>query len=100
MADEASPGARIRWSCGCLLARGWTEEVVVEGCDPLLEGHRTGDRWLTDRLEAFLYVLMRDHLPVGVVTKMVRDLQLSGRFKLTTPELAALARLRASELRG
>lgn len=96
MADEMLPGARVRWNCGCLVADG----VVVEGCDPLLEGHRKGDAWLTDRLEAFLYVLMRDHLPVGVVTKIVRDLQLSGRFKLTTPELAALARLRASELRG
>lgn len=86
-----------RWSCGCLIDR--ERNVVVLGCD-LNERHRTGAEWQFDRLVAFLYVLMRDHLPVGTVTGMVNELGMAAHFKFSTEPLAELARLRARELRG
>lgn len=34
---------------------------------------RSGEVNINDRLTSFLYELMRDHLPLGVVEKLVRD---------------------------
>lgn len=87
-----------RWSCGCLVDR--ERNVVVLGCG-LSARHTTGAEWDCDKLVAFLYILMRDHLPVGTVTGIVREVQGNAAgFVFTTEPLAELARVRAAELRA
>lgn len=90
-------GTGQRWSCGCLI--DVERNVVVLGCN-LNSGHVTGAEWRFDRLVAFMYLLMRDHLPVGTVTSMVNELRTASQFALTTEPLAELAKLRAAELRA
>ena len=45
------------------------------------------------RLQAFLYLLMRDHLPTGVVVKLIQDAMKagSGGATFTSKHLAAIA---------
>lgn len=52
-----------------------------------------------DRLVAFLYRLMRDHLPVGVVRQITVELEDHDAFVLSSPPLAYLAREIAEVLR-
>jgi hypothetical protein len=52
-----------------------------------------------NRLETFLYLVMRDHLPVGTVTRIVRELSLmEGDGIPSTPALASIARDHAATL--
>lgn len=58
------------------------------------------------RLQAFLYLLMRDHVPVGTVYRVLKELQSketvndAGEFvcKFSSEQLAALAKEFADEL--
>lgn len=45
---------------------------------------------MADRLTAFLYVLMRDHVPSGTVKSLLNDVA-GDEFDLSAPELEALA---------
>lgn len=54
-----------------------------------------------DRLTSFFYVLMRDHLPPGVVTEVVIDAHVGeGPFVLSNGPLAQFAEHLAHKLRG
>lgn len=53
-----------------------------------------------DRLTAFLYILIRDHLPLGVVNKIYVDVEVEpDALVLSNPELAYMARDFARRLR-
>lgn len=67
-------------------------EVTMEGLPP----HQT-----MDRLTSFLYVLMRDRLPPGVVTEVAIDAHVGeGPFILSNGYLAKYAEHLAHKLRG
>jgi hypothetical protein len=51
-----------------------------------------------NRLVAFLYVLGRDHVPLGVVNGFLKDTAALSGFVLSDPHLAAWARSRAIQL--
>lgn len=53
---------------------------------------------LTGKLDAFLYLLMRDHLPPGVVAGIVKDLT-GGQCNFTNGWLARYAEYLACDLR-
>jgi hypothetical protein len=53
-----------------------------------------------DRLTAFLYLLMRDHLPTGAVKAVAERVIVDEEFTMSAPELAALAERYASGLLG
>lgn len=44
-----------------------------------------------DPLTAFLYEIMRDHLPIGVLEKIIKQDEASGGFVLSNPHLGAYA---------
>ena len=50
------------------------------------------------RLQAFLYLLMRDYLPTGDVCKIIQELGELKDFNFTAKELAALAKRYAEEI--
>ncbi len=52
-----------------------------------------------DRLVAFLYTLARDHLPTGVIEGMLTDMEPNRQFRLSSPEIASLARGWADKLK-
>lgn len=53
-----------------------------------------------DALTAFLYLLMRDHLPIGTLTAILSDIEINpAAFVLTNGPLAVLARDLAGRLR-
>jgi hypothetical protein len=50
------------------------------------------------RLQAFLYLLMRDYLPTGDVCKIIQELGELKDFNFTAKELSALAKRYAEEI--
>jgi hypothetical protein len=52
-----------------------------------------------DPLTAFLYLLMRDHVPTGTVKQLVAEVSSDEGFDLSAPELAALAERYSAPLR-
>lgn len=63
---------------------------------------RSGNVDCGDPLEVFLYLLMRDHLPVGAVEKLVKDCELTAddsKAQLSNGWLGEYAKDLAARLR-
>lgn len=58
----------------------------------------TGNVEIDNKLTAFLYELMRDHLPAGKVEELVRSNECSAHIKYTNGYLADYAHLLSKRL--
>lgn len=68
---------------------------------PFLEGDELSDvhnRLCFSPMQAFLYEILRDHLPVGVVQKIISDQATKSAWLLTDPDLSVIAKRMTEEL--
>jgi hypothetical protein len=66
---------------------------------PKIEAPTAAPRPPDDQLTAFLYLLMRDHLPIGVLHRLAREVEDHESFILSNRPMVLLARDLAGRLR-